>query len=207
MQKFDTVVSKAVPLLMPDIDTDIISPLDSLTSDKSVVDVAFAALRYIGGDSDRRELNPDFVLNQPAYQGAKIMLTGENFGCGSSRETAAYSFRDLGFRCLIGSSFSDIFFDNCFQQGLLLVVLPVATIEHLASQVGDGDFEISLDLKQIKTPAGEIIPFDVDSWRRESLLQGLDSIDLSLTRRDKIKEFQRLDQVQRPWVYRAQASD
>jgi len=207
MQKFDTVVSKAVPLLMPDIDTDIISPLDSLTTDKSVVDVAFAALRYIGGDSDRRELNPDFVLNQPAYQGAKIMLTGENFGCGSSRETAAYSFRDLGFRCLIGSSFSDIFFDNCFQQGLLLVVLPVATIEHLASQVGDGDFEISLDLKQIKTPAGEIIPFDVDSWRRESLLQGLDSIDLSLTRRDKIKEFQRLDQVQRPWVYRAQASD
>jgi len=207
MQKFDTVVSKAVPLLMPDIDTDIISPLDSLTTDKSVVDVAFAALRYIGGDSDRRELNPDFVLNQLAYQGAKIMLTGENFGCGSSRETAAYSFRDLGFRCLIGSSFSDIFFDNCFQQGLLLVVLPVATIEHLASQVGDGDFEISLDLKQIKTPAGEIIPFDVDSWRRESLLQGLDSIDLSLTRRDKIKEFQRLDQVQRPWVYRAQASD
>lgn len=207
MQKFDTVVSKAVPLLMPDIDTDIISPLDSLTTDKSVVDVAFAALRYIGGDSDRRELNPDFVLNQPAYQSAKIMLTGENFGCGSSRETAAYSFRDLGFRCLIGSSFSDIFFDNCFQQGLLLVVLPVATIEHLASQVGDGDFEISLDLKQIKTPAGEIIPFDVDSWRRESLLQGLDSIDLSLTRRDKIKEFQRLDQVQRPWVYRAQASD
>jgi len=138
VKQFNSLISKAVPLLMPDVDTDIISPLDSLTTDKSVADVAFAALRYIDGDSDRRELNPDFVLNQPMYQDAQIMLTGENFGCGSSRETAAYSFRDLGFRCLIGSSYSDIFFDNCFQQGLLLVVLRVSTIEHLASQVNDG---------------------------------------------------------------------
>jgi len=186
VKKFDTVISKAVPLLMPDVDTDIISPLESLTTDKSVVDVAFAALRYIDGDSDRRELNPDFVLNQPEYQGAKIMLTGENFGCGSSRETAAYSFRDLGFRCLVGSSFSDIFFGNCFQQGLLLVSLPVATI-------------------QIKTPKGEIVSFEIDAWRRDCLLQGLDSIDLTLARKNKIKEFQRLDQAERPWVYRAVA--
>jgi len=206
VKKFDTVISKAVPLLMPDVDTDIISPLDSLTTDKSVLDVAFAALRYIDGDSDRRELNPDFVLNQPKYQGAQIMLTGENFGCGSSRETAAYSFRDLGFRCLVGSSFSDIFFDNCFQQGLLLVVLPVSTVENLASQVDDGDFEIDLNLNQIKSPKGEIIPFEIDAWRRDCLLQGLDSIDLTLTRQGKIKEFQRLDQTERPWVYRAQAS-
>lgn len=207
MKKFDTVISKAVPLLMPDVDTDIISPLDSLTTDKSVADVAFAALRYIDGDSDRRELNPDFVLNQPQYQGAQIMLTGENFGCGSSRETAAYSFRDLGFCCLIGSSYSDIFFDNCFQQGLLLVVLPVSTIEHLASQVNDGDFEIDLNLNQIKTPKGELVSFEIDAWRRDCLLQGLDSIDLTLTRRDKIEEFQRLDQTERPWVYRALASN
>jgi len=200
VKKFDTVISKAVPLLMPDVDTDIISPLDSLTTDKSVLDVAFAALRYIDGDSDRRELNPDFVLNQPKYQGAQIMLTGENFGCGSSRETAAYSFRDLGFRCLVGSSYSDIFFDNCFQQGLLLVVLPVNTIEHLASQVDDGDFEIDL------TPKGEIISFEIDAWRRDCLLQGLDSIDLTLTRQDKIKEFQSLDQAERPWVYRVLTS-
>jgi len=207
MKKFDSVISKAVPLLMPDIDTDIISPLDSLTTDKSVADVAFAALRYIDGDSDRRELNPDFVLNQPEYQGAKIMLTGENFGCGSSRETAAYSFRDLGFRCLIGSSFSDIFFDNCFQQGLLLIVLPVATIEHLASQIDDGDFEVDLNLQQIKTPTEEVVPFEINSLRRDCLLQGLDSIELSLTRQDKIKAFQDLDKLQRPWVYQVRVSE
>jgi len=134
------------------------------------------------------------------------MLTGENFGCGSSREMAAQSCKDLGIRCLIGSSFGDIFFDNCFQQGLLLIALPVSTIEHLASQLDDGEFEIDLSLKQIKTPAGEIVDFEIDSWRRDSLLKGLDSIDLSLTYQQKIKEFQRLDNIQRPWVYKNQAA-
>jgi len=206
MEKFPTIRSNAVAMLAPDIDTDIIAPLESLTTDKSIADVAFSALRYIDGDSDRRELNRDFWFNQPAKRGSKVMLTGENFGCGSSREMAAQSFKDLGIRCLIGSSFGDIFFDNCFQQGLLLIALPVSTIEHLASQLDDGEFEIDLSLKQITTPAGEIVEFEIDSWRRDSLLKGLDSIDLSLTYRQKIKEFQRLDNIQRPWVYKNQAA-
>jgi len=207
MDKFDIVASKAVPMLMPDLDTDIIAPLDSLTTDKSVADVAFAALRYIDGDSDRRELNPDFCLNQPSNQGAQIILAGENFGCGSSREMAAQSFKDLGFRCLIGSSFADIFFDNCFQQGLLLVTLPVDTVERLATQVDQGDFEVDLNQNQVTSPSGEVFAFEINSWRRECLLQGLDSVELSLLRQDKIKEFQKRDQQQRPWVYRTQASE
>jgi len=206
VDKFNVISSKAVAMLTPDIDTDIIAPLESLTTDKSVADVAFTALRYIDGDNNRREPNPEFWLNQPANRGAKIMFTGDNFGCGSSRETAAQSFKDLGFRCLVGSSFGDIFFDNCFQQGLLLIVLPAATIKHLANQIDDGEFEIDLTLKRIQTPDGEFTPFDVDARRNESLLKGLDTIDLSLTYRDKIKEFQRLDRLQRPWVYQAMAS-
>jgi len=206
MEKFQTIRSKAVAMLAQDIDTDIIAPLESLTTDKSIADVAFSALRYIDGDSDRRKLNHEFWYNQPVNRGSKIMLTGENFGCGSSREMAALSCKDLGIRCLIGSSFGDIFFDNCFQQGLLLVVLPVSTVEHLATQLNQGEFEIDLSLKQIKTPIGEIILFEIDSWRQDSLLKGLDSIDLSLTYQQKIKEFQRLDSIERPWVYKSQAT-
>jgi len=206
MKKFDTVISKAVAMLEPDIDTDIIAPLESLTTDKSIADVAFAALRYIDGDTDKRQLNPDFFLNQPTNKGAKIILTGENFGCGSSRELAAESFKDLGFRCLIGSSFGDIFYDNCFQQGLLICTLPVQTVEQIATQIDEGDFQVDLNLKQIKTPYGDILPFAIDAWRRESLLKGLDSIELGLTYRDKIKEFQRKDKVLRPWVYASRAS-
>jgi len=206
MDKFSRVNSKAVAMLAPDIDTDIIAPLESLTTDKSVAEVAFTALRYIDGDNVQRNPNPDFWLNQPENQGAKIILTGENFGCGSSREMAAQSFKDLGFRCLIGSSFGDIFYDNCFQQGLLVIMLPVDTIHRLAQQVNAGTFQIDLNLEHFVTPKGEIIPFKIDSWRRESLLNGLDSIELSLTYRDKIKNFQRLDKIQRPWVYDVQAT-
>jgi len=205
MKKFDSIISKAVAMLEPDIDTDIIAPLESLTTDKSIADVAFAALRYIDGDTDKRQLNPDFFLNQPTNKGAKIILTGENFGCGSSRELAAQSFKDLGFRCLIGSSFGDIFYDNCFQQGLLVCTLPVQTVEQIATQINEGDFQVDLNLKQIKTPYGDILPFAIDAWRRESLLKGLDSIELGLTY-NKIKEFQRKDKVLRPWVYASRAS-
>jgi len=204
MDKFESINSKAVAMLDPDIDTDIIAPLESLTTDKSVADVAFTALRYIDGDNELRKPNPDFWLNKAENQGAEIILTGENFGCGSSREMAAQSFKDLGFRCLIGSSFGDIFYDNCFQQGLLVIILSVDTIERLAAQIKLGTFQIDLNLKQLVTPKGDVISFDVDSWRRESLLKGLDSIELSLTHRNKIKDFQRLDKIQRPWVYHVQ---
>jgi len=204
--QFTTVSNKAVAMLPPDIDTDIIAPLDSLTTEKSVADVAFTALRYIDGDSKTKIPNPDFWLNQPANKSAKIMLTGENFGCGSSRVTAAQSFKDLGFRCLIGSSFGDIFFDNCFQHGLLVCILPVKIVEHLATQIGAGDFHINLKLEHIKTPTGNFVPFKVDSWRRKSLLKGLEPIKLGLPYRDKIKKLQHQDKIQRLWVYNSEVS-
>jgi len=206
MEKFKSVKSKAVAMLAPDVDTDIIAPLESLTTDKSVADVAFTALRYINGDNEKREPNPKFWLNKPENAGAKIILTGENFGCGSSREMAAESFKVLGFRCLVGSSFGDIFYDNCFQQGLLVITFPVKTIERLAAQISTGEFQIDLNRNEFKTPDGETLTFAIDSWRRESLLKGLDSLDYSLTFRDKIKEFQRVDKVMRPWVYRIPVS-
>lgn len=201
MRKFDTITSKAVAMLEPDVDTDIIAPLESLTTDKSIADVAFAALRYIDGDTDRRIPNPDFFLNQPANDGAKIMLTGENYGCGSSREMAAQSFKDLGFRCLIGSSFGDIFYDNCFQQDVLAIVLPKDKVEQIAAQIYDGEITVDLVSQKITLPDGAFVAFEVDEWRRESLLKGLDMITLSLTKRDKIKAFQRQDKAKRPWVY------
>ncbi len=203
MEKFETVTSKAVAMLEPDIDTDIIAPLESLTTDKSIAEVAFAALRYINGDTDKKIPNPDFFLNKPSNKGAKIMLTGENYGCGSSREMAAQSFKDLGFRCLIGSSFGDIFYDNCFQQGILAIVVSKTKIAQLAECIYDGDITVDLVSQQITLPDGPPIAFEVDAWRRESLLKGLDMITMSLTKRDEILAFQRQDKVKRPWVYQS----
>lgn len=206
MRKFDTLVSKAVAMLTPDIDTDVIAPLDSLTSNKSVAQCAFSALRYIDGDMDRCEPNPEFCLNQSINKGAQILLAGENFGCGSSRETAAQSLVDLGFRCVIGSSFGGIFFENCFKQGLLLIELPTRTVEQLADLVSAGEFTVNLKTEVIETPTRERIGFSVNSWRRRSFLEGLDSIDLSLTLIDQIEEFTRRDKAKRPWVYSAAES-
>jgi len=206
VNKFETLNSNAVAMMMANIDTDIIAPLESLTTDKTVAECAFAALRYIDGDTDRQEPNPDFCLNLPINRGAKILFTGENFGCGSSRETAAQALVDLGFRCIIGSSFGDIFFENCFQQGLLAIPLPETTVEKLAQQVGDGAFQVNLIAEEITTPSGETLPFSVNPWRRECLLDGIDAIDASLRRRTKIDDFEKTDRIQRPWVHQARES-
>jgi len=197
VKKFATLNSNAVAMMMANIDTDIIAPLESLA------ECAFAAIRYVDGDTDRKELEPDFCLNLAVNQGAEILFTGENFGCGSSRETAAQALVDLGFRCIIGSSFGDIFFENCFQQGLLAIPLPAATVERLAQQVGDGAFNVNLIDEKIITPAEETVPFAVNPWRRECLIDGIDAIDASLRRRQKIDEFERIDRIRRPWVHQA----
>jgi len=165
-------------MLTPDIDTDVIAPLDSLTSNKSVAQCAFSALRYIDGDLDRCEPNPEFCLNQDINEGAQILL----------------------------SSFGGIFFENCFKQGLLLIELPTRTVEQLAQLVTAGEFTVSLKAEVIETPTRERIGFNVNSWRRRSLLEGLDAIDLSLTLIDQIEEFTRRDKTKRPWVYSAGAS-
>jgi len=179
VRKFDTLVSKAVAMLTPDIDTDVIAPLDSLTSNKSVAQCAFSALRYIDGDMDRCEPNPEFCLNQSINKGAQILLAG---------------------------GFGGIFFENCFKQGLLLIELPTRTVEQLADLVSAGEFTVNLKTEVIETPTRERIGFSVNSWRRRSFLEGLDSIDLSLTLIDQIEEFTRRDKAKRPWVYSAAES-
>ena len=205
MDKFVRVTSRAVPMLRRDVDTDLITPMRriGLAQPQPLHHYAFEALRYVGGDGDTGAPNPEFELNQDAYAGARIMLTGANFGCGSSRETAPQAIAGLGFRCLIGTSFGDIFFKNCFQQGILPVVLAEAELDALAKQARDGEFSVDLETCTITAPDRRELRFEVNPLRRESLLSGLDDIGLTLQRGDAIAAFQARDRVERPWVYAA----
>ena len=205
MDKFVRVSSRAVPILRPNVDTDLITPMRRIGVAQAhpLHHYAFEAVRYIGGDGDKGALNPEFALNQEAYAGARIMFTGPNFGCGSSRETAPQAIAGLGFRCLIGTSFGDIFFKNCFQQGLLAVVLAQTDFDALLARIGQGEFGADLGSCTITAPDGLCVSFEVNPLRRESLLSGLDDIGLSLQRRDAIAAFQTRDRKDRPWVYMA----
>ena len=169
MEKFEIVRSNAVPWLMPNVDTDIITPMKRILKNYDrLQDFAFEPYRFVDGDGDKGELNPDFPLNKPEYAGAKIMITGENFGSGSSRETAPEAIAKLGIRCLIGTSFGGIFFKNCFQQGILPIVFPEEVVGELAAL--DPSEEVVVDLHdQTVSFRGKTLPFDVEPIRRESL--------------------------------------
>jgi 3-isopropylmalate/(R)-2-methylmalate dehydratase small subunit len=203
MNKFVPLHSRAAPLLLADINTDIITPMRRLGMKQAhpLAHYAFEALRYLGGDGDSGQLNPEFVLNRPEYQASTIMLTGRNFGCGSSRETAPAAIADMGFRCLIGTSFGDIFFKNCFQQGILAVIVEEAIFDRLVGQAGCGEFTVDLQSCEVRLPDHGVVPFEVNPLRRESLLEGLDEIGLTLKRGDEITAFQTRDHQRRPWVY------
>jgi 3-isopropylmalate/(R)-2-methylmalate dehydratase small subunit len=154
-------------------------------------------------DCTNRPLNKDFVLNQPQYKAAQILLTRENFGCGSSREHAPWALEDYGFRVIIAPSFADIFFNNCFKNGILPIVLPSETVDQLFNEVADG-YQLTVDLQtqSITTPSGQSIAFSVDENRRYRLLNGLDDIALSLQHADKIKAYE-LERAKRaPWLFR-----
>ena len=157
-----------------------------------------------GMDNTGRPKNPEFVLNQPRFQGAQILLTRDNFGCGSSREHAPWALEDFGFRVLIGTSFADIFFNNCFKNGLLPIRLPAAEVDALFGQcLATPGYHLTVDLAQqtVTRPDGKAIPFEVDPFRRECLLNGWDDIGLTLRHADKIREFEARRRIEQPWLF------
>jgi 3-isopropylmalate/(R)-2-methylmalate dehydratase small subunit len=204
MDKFATLNSAAAPILRENIDTDVIIPISRLVGNSvrgTLGQWCFSPLRYKADGSE----NPEFVLNREPYRGAQILLTGVNFGCGSSREGAVWALHEMGVRCVIGSSFGDIFFNNCFQNGLLPVVLDRQTVESLAREVeaSQGAGRICVDLAQltVTAPSGKRYSFSVEPARREALLEGLDEIAMTLKRAPEISAFQARDREQRPWVH------
>lgn len=204
MKKFGVVKSKAAPWLLPNVDTDIITPMKRILNNLNDLSAyAFEPFRFQNGDGDNGLLNPSFVLNQPEYKDVQIMIVGENFGSGSSRETAPAAIAGLGIQCLIGISFGGIFMKNCFQQGVLPIVLPKETIESLSQQTLEGEFVVDLYKKEIITPRSEVISFDVDPLRQMLLIEGLDDVGVTLKNRNKICDFQKQDSNLRPWVYNA----
>jgi len=204
VDKFATLNSVAAPILRENIDTDVIIPISRLVGNSvrgTLGQWCFTPLRYKADGSE----NPEFVLNREPYRGAQILLTGVNFGCGSSREGAVWALYEMGIRCVIGSSFGDIFFNNCFQNGLLPVVLDRQTVESLAREVeaSQGAGRICVDLAQltVTAPSGKRYSFSVEPARREALLEGLDEIAMTLKRAPEISAFQARDREQRPWVH------
>jgi 3-isopropylmalate/(R)-2-methylmalate dehydratase small subunit len=196
MQPFKTVTGAAVPLLQANIDTDVIVRIERLTGNADLGHYAFEALRYLPDGS----ANPDCVFNQPRYANAPILLAGRNFGCGSSREGAVTALMAMGISCVIAPSFGDIFFANCFRNGVLPIVLGEGLVERLV-----GSAELTVDLEQRSISAsGEVIHFPVDALQREGLLEGLDEIGLTLKGTDEIAEWQSTDRTQRPWVWQTE---
>jgi 3-isopropylmalate/(R)-2-methylmalate dehydratase small subunit len=202
MQKFNQVTGTAAPLMRANIDTDVIIPVKRLIGYQRHELGAFAleAYRFRPDGSE----NPDFVLNQPRYRDAKILLTGENFGCGSSRESAVWALASYGFRCIIAPGFGDIFANNAFQNGMLLILLSKAQVERLADEVESAQspvMTVDLEAKIITTPRREQIPFEIDGERRQALLEGRDEISMTLMRDADIRAFQERDRLARPWIY------
>jgi 3-isopropylmalate/(R)-2-methylmalate dehydratase small subunit len=196
MEPFTVVRGPAAPLLLPDVNTDVIAPAHGGRGDLAAN--AFAPLRYLPDGAE----NPDFVLNRQPFRGAPILLAAQNFGCGSSRETAVWALRGLGIRCVMAESYSDIFFGNCFQNGMLPIVLDHAVIAGLAKEAESGEaVEVDLRTTTITTPNRRLISFEVNPTRRQQLLEGLDDLDVGIRRREQIRAFQASDRGRRPWVY------
>jgi 3-isopropylmalate/(R)-2-methylmalate dehydratase small subunit len=198
VEAFTVVRGPAAPLMLPDVNTDVISPAHS--GKGSMALSAFAPLRYLPDGRD----DPSFVLNRERFREAPILLAAQNFGCGSSRESAVWSLQALGIRCVIATSFGDIFFGNCFQNGVLPIVLPADVVDSLRQEAEDAQgqlFTVDLNTRTITTPSGRQISFPIDASRRLSLLQGLDEISMTLSRMEDIAAFQQRDRQQRPWIY------
>lgn len=212
MDKFIKQNLLVAPLDRANVDTDMIIPKQFLKSIKrSGFGVnLFDEWRYLdqgepGQDCSNRPLNPDFVLNQPRYQGAGVLLARRNFGCGSSREHAPWALQEYGFRTVIAPSFADIFYNNCFKIGLLPIVLPEDEVEQLfqLAKAEGYSLEIDLDSQTIYDAAGNCFCFDVDGFRKHCLLNGLDDIGLTLEDSEAIKAFEQKQQKQSPWLYSA----
>jgi 3-isopropylmalate/(R)-2-methylmalate dehydratase small subunit len=211
LDKFTTLQALVVPLDRPNVDTDAIIPKQFLKSIRrsGFGPNLFDEWRYLDhGEPDQdcsgRLLNPDFALNQPRYQGARILLARENFGCGSSREHAVWALEDYGFRAVIAPSFADIFFSNCFKNGVLPIVLDPAKIDALFTAVeAIPGYELTVDLlaQTVTTPDGEGATFDVDPFRKHCLLEGLDDIGLTLQHADAIHAYEERRRSAAPWLF------
>jgi 3-isopropylmalate/(R)-2-methylmalate dehydratase small subunit len=210
MQKFTRLKGIVAPMDRANVDTDAIIPKQFL---KSIRKTGFGpnlfdAWRYLdagepGQDPTSRKPNPDFVLNQPRYQGASVLLARKNFGCGSSREHAPWAIDQYGFRCVIAPSFADIFFNNCFKNGLLPIVLPESAVDLLFNEVAAfPGYQLTVDLERqvVVRPQGEEIPFEVQAFRKFCLINGLDDIGLTLRHAEKIKAFEAERLATKPWL-------
>ncbi len=201
MEKFTKLTGVAAPLPMRNVDTDMIIPKQFLKTIKrtGLGKSLFHELRYHAAGHE----NPDFVLNKPAYRNATILVTGENFGCGSSREHAPWALLDFGFRCVIAPDFADIFYNNCFQNGILPIKLAHAEVEKLlddASRGANATLTIDLEAQEIRGPDGGVIRFEIDPFRKHCLLHGLDNIGLTLEKEPSIKSFEETAAAARPWA-------
>ena len=211
MEKFIRLQGLVAPLDRANVDTDAIIPKQFLKSIKRTGfgPNLFDAWRYLdrgepGRDNSSRPLNPDFVLNQPRYKGAEILVTRENFGCGSSREHAPWALMDFGFRVVIASSFADIFFNNCFKNGLLPIVLGASEVDRLFGEAAPSAgyrLTVDLDAQTVVTPSGTAYRFEIDAFRKYCLLNGLDEIGLTLKNADKIRAYEELRKVREPWIF------
>lgn len=212
MDAFVELTGVVAPLDRANVDTDAIIPKQFLKSIKRTGfgPNAFDEWRYLdhgepGMDHGKRKLNPDFVLNQPRYQGASILLTRENFGCGSSREHAPWALLDYGFRAIIAPSFADIFYNNCFKNGILPIGLAANDVDQLFAEVeASVGYQLRVDLPQqrVVTPSGQMFPFEIDAFRKHCLLNGLDDIGLTLQKIDLIKAFEARRRQEQPWLFR-----
>jgi 3-isopropylmalate/(R)-2-methylmalate dehydratase small subunit len=211
MQKFITLTGLTAPLDRANVDTDAIIPKQFLKSIKrsGFGPNLFDEWRYLDhGEPDQdnsgRPLNPDFVLNQARYQGAQILLARDNFGCGSSREHAPWALQDYGFRAIIAPSYADIFYNNCFKNGLLPIVLDTRQIDTLFQETAvTPGYAVTVDLRQqiVTTPGGAKLPFEIEAFRKHCLLNGLDDIGLTLQHVDDIKAYEKRRANETPWLF------
>ena len=201
MEKFTILEGVAAPIDMINVDTDMIIPKQYLKTVKrtGLGKGLFAERRYHDDGSE----NPDFVLNKPAYRKAKILVAGDNFGCGSSREHAPWALKDFGITCVISTSFGDIFYNNCFKNGILPVQVSPEDLENLfddAERGANATLTVDLQKQEIRVPDGGMVKFDIDPFRKHCLLNGLDDIGLTMVKAEKIGSYEQKTKAARPWL-------
>ena len=201
MDKFTTLTGVAAPMKIRNIDTDMIIPKQYLKTIKrtGLGSGLFSEMRFNADGSE----NKDFILNQPAYRNAKILVAEDNFGCGSSREHAPWALMDFGIRCVISTSFADIFFNNCFQNGVLPIKVSREDLDKLlddAERGSNATMTIDLEAQEIRGPDGGVVKFDIDAFRKHCMLNGLDDIGLTLQKQDNIQGYETAKVAERPWI-------
>lgn len=211
MKAFTTLNGLVAPLDRPNVDTDAIIPKQYLKSIKrsGFGPHAFDDWRYLdAGDLDTpvesRRPNPDFVMNKPRFMGAEVLLARKNFGCGSSREHAVWALEDAGFRCVIAPSYADIFFNNCFKNGVLPIILSETEVEQIFNEVAATEgyrLKIDLPAQTVTTASGQSFTFEIDEFRKNCLLEGLDDIGLTLKKAEQIRAFEKQHQQKQPWLF------